>query len=113
MPNTWSLSFLFSSFHKRGILLQRNSRLMKTLVFSALLQYKTYKISNGDGGFYSFVFNDTMGLEKDFDAGVMVEDMKLLLGGHVEENYKVKHSFKYNNNQVISLFLVKNSIVLK
>lgn len=86
---------------------------MKTLVFSALLQYKTYKISNGDGGFYSFVFNDTMGLEKDFDAGVMVEDMKLLLGGHVEENYKVKHSFKYNNNQVISLFLVKNSIVLK
>ncbi|XP_024909288.1 interferon-induced protein 44-like [Cynoglossus semilaevis] len=51
-------------------------------------EYKTYKISNGDGGFYSFVFNDTMGLEKDFDAGVMVEDMKLLLGGHVEENYK-------------------------
>ncbi|KAM8723534.1 interferon-induced protein 44-like [Acanthopagrus schlegelii] len=51
-------------------------------------QYKTYKISNGPDAFYSFVFNDIMGLEQKANNGVHVEDIKLALRGHVREGYK-------------------------
>ncbi|XP_030262659.1 interferon-induced protein 44-like [Sparus aurata] len=51
-------------------------------------EYKTYKITNGPHGFYSFVFNDIMGLEQKANSGVHVEDIKLALRGHVRDGYK-------------------------
>ncbi|XP_036943618.1 interferon-induced protein 44-like [Acanthopagrus latus] len=51
-------------------------------------EYKTYKISNGPDTFYSFVFNDIMGLEQKANNGVHVEDIKLALRGHVRDGYK-------------------------
>ncbi|XP_059183523.1 interferon-induced protein 44-like [Centropristis striata] len=55
-------------------------------------KYKTYKIHKGPDDFYSFVFNDTMGFEKDTNTGVLVEDVKLALKGHVEDGYKFSPS---------------------
>ncbi|XP_059203156.1 interferon-induced protein 44-like [Centropristis striata] len=51
-------------------------------------EYKTYKIHKGPGNFYSFVFNDIMGFEKETNTGVLVKDVKLALRGHVEDGYK-------------------------
>ncbi|XP_059203232.1 interferon-induced protein 44-like isoform X2 [Centropristis striata] len=51
-------------------------------------KYKTYKIHKGPDDFYSFVFNDIMGFEKDTNTGVLVEDVKLALRGHVEDGYQ-------------------------
>ncbi|XP_030264291.1 interferon-induced protein 44-like [Sparus aurata] len=51
-------------------------------------QYKTYKIPNGPDAFYSFVFNDIMGLEQKANSGAHVEDLKLALRGHVRDGYK-------------------------
>ncbi|XP_051244188.1 interferon-induced protein 44-like isoform X5 [Dicentrarchus labrax] len=52
-------------------------------------EYTTYKIQKESGNFYSFFFNDTMGLENDNDNGIHVEDIKLALKGHVKEGYQV------------------------
>uniref|UniRef100_A0A673AJR9 Interferon-induced protein 44-like n=1 Tax=Sphaeramia orbicularis TaxID=375764 RepID=A0A673AJR9_9TELE len=50
-------------------------------------KYTTYKITKGARGtFYPFVFNDTMGLEK--DHGVREEDIKLAMMGHVKDGYR-------------------------
>ncbi|XP_051244182.1 interferon-induced protein 44-like isoform X2 [Dicentrarchus labrax] len=51
-------------------------------------EYTTYKIQKESGNFYSFFFNDTMGLENDNDNGIHVEDIKLALKGHVKEGYQ-------------------------
>uniref|UniRef100_A0A3Q3EGB3 G domain-containing protein n=1 Tax=Labrus bergylta TaxID=56723 RepID=A0A3Q3EGB3_9LABR len=55
--------------------------------------------------FYSFVFNDIMGLENNADNGVHVEDIKLALRGHVKDGYKfnpygplTKNDQGYNSN---------------
>ncbi|XP_059204132.1 interferon-induced protein 44-like [Centropristis striata] len=52
------------------------------------MEYETYKIHRGQGNFYPFVFNDIMGFEKDTNTGVLVKDVKLVLGGHVEDGYQ-------------------------
>ncbi|XP_042071662.1 interferon-induced protein 44 [Haplochromis burtoni] len=48
---------------------------------------RTYKIQREDKNFYSFVFNDTMGLERGAERGIHVEDIKLAISGHVKEGY--------------------------
>uniref|UniRef100_UPI0037E78940 interferon-induced protein 44-like n=1 Tax=Semicossyphus pulcher TaxID=241346 RepID=UPI0037E78940 len=55
---------------------------------SHTLQYKTYKIHEDPRKTYPFVFNDIMGFEK--QKGVIVEDVKLALSGHVREGYEFK-----------------------
>ncbi|KAM6965860.1 interferon-induced protein 44-like [Tautogolabrus adspersus] len=57
---------------------------------SYTLNYKTYKIEKDDQSFYSFVFNDIMGLEQNLNNGVQVEDIKLALRGHVRDGYKFR-----------------------
>ncbi|XP_028997392.1 interferon-induced protein 44-like [Betta splendens] len=50
-------------------------------------KYKTYKIERDSPDvFYPFVFDDIMGLST--DKGVIVDDIKLILHGHVKDNYK-------------------------
>uniref|UniRef100_A0A3P9BMF7 G domain-containing protein n=1 Tax=Maylandia zebra TaxID=106582 RepID=A0A3P9BMF7_9CICH len=43
--------------------------------------------SGEPGTFYPFVFNDTMGLQSS-DKGIHVEDIKLAIRGHVNEDYR-------------------------
>ncbi|XP_056432818.1 interferon-induced protein 44-like isoform X2 [Gadus chalcogrammus] len=52
------------------------------------LKYKTHRIQrDGPGGqHYPFVFNDLMGLEE--ERGILLEDIKLAMKGHVREDYK-------------------------
>ncbi|XP_030261219.1 interferon-induced protein 44-like [Sparus aurata] len=50
-------------------------------------EYRTYKIPKEDGQtFYPFVFNDMMGLE--IRDGVLVDDVKLTLRGHMKDSYE-------------------------
>uniref|UniRef100_I3K322 Interferon-induced protein 44 n=1 Tax=Oreochromis niloticus TaxID=8128 RepID=I3K322_ORENI len=49
----------------------------------------TYKIQREKPEtFYSFVFTDTMGLERSAKGGIHVEDIKLAMNGHVKEGYR-------------------------
>uniref|UniRef100_A0A3Q4I0V2 Interferon-induced protein 44-like n=1 Tax=Neolamprologus brichardi TaxID=32507 RepID=A0A3Q4I0V2_NEOBR len=50
---------------------------------------RTYKIyRENPRTFYPFAFNDTMGLEKSTERGILVEDIKLAMSGHVKEDYR-------------------------
>ncbi|XP_060946745.1 interferon-induced protein 44-like [Limanda limanda] len=51
-------------------------------------QYRTFELHKISGASYSFVFNDIMGFEQDDNGGVLVEDVKMALRGHVKEGYK-------------------------
>ncbi|KAF3846480.1 hypothetical protein F7725_003558 [Dissostichus mawsoni] len=62
--------------------------------------YKAYKIQKGGQGKLPFVFNDIMGLEKDAERGVCVEDIKLAMKGHMKDGYKFNpRSSLSENNQ--------------
>ncbi|XP_076013330.1 interferon-induced protein 44-like isoform X3 [Genypterus blacodes] len=51
--------------------------------------YKTYRFHKGSPrAFYSFVFNDTMGIGSDANSGICVEDIKLAMMGHVRDGYE-------------------------
>ncbi|XP_076013322.1 interferon-induced protein 44-like isoform X2 [Genypterus blacodes] len=53
--------------------------------------YKTYRFHKGSPrAFYSFVFNDTMGIGSDANSGICVEDIKLAMMGHVRDGYEFK-----------------------
>ncbi|KAM8725342.1 interferon-induced protein 44-like [Acanthopagrus schlegelii] len=60
-------------------------------------QFTTYKIPKEDGqSFYPFVFNDMMGLER--SEGVLVDDVKLALRGHVRDGYQFNPASKLSEN---------------
>ncbi|XP_075942305.1 interferon-induced protein 44-like [Anarhichas minor] len=53
-------------------------------------KHKTYEFNKGGPGtFYPFVFTDLMGLEKETNKGVCVEDIKLAMKGHIQDRYKI------------------------
>ncbi|XP_041661257.1 interferon-induced protein 44-like [Cheilinus undulatus] len=51
-------------------------------------KYRTYRIEKQDESFYPFVFNDIMGLQS--NHGVLVDDVKKVLKGHVKDGYRFK-----------------------
>uniref|UniRef100_A0AAQ4S4K5 G domain-containing protein n=1 Tax=Gasterosteus aculeatus aculeatus TaxID=481459 RepID=A0AAQ4S4K5_GASAC len=61
-------------------------------------KYETYEIKKDDGSYFSFIFNDIMGLEEKTDMGVKVEDVKLALNGHVSKGYQFKSDLEIQEN---------------
>ncbi|KAK9534947.1 hypothetical protein VZT92_007360 [Zoarces viviparus] len=51
-------------------------------------KYTAYKIRKDADSFYSVIFNDIMGFEKNANTGVDVEDVKLAMRGHMPNGYK-------------------------
>lgn len=49
----------------------------------------TYRIKKDEATHYSFLLNDIMAYEQHPGHGISVEDVKLVLSGHVLEGYKV------------------------
>ncbi|XP_030261234.1 interferon-induced protein 44-like [Sparus aurata] len=60
-------------------------------------QFTTYKIpKEGGQSFYPFVFSDIMGLE--IRDGVLVDDVKLVLRGHMRDGYKFNPASKLSED---------------
>ncbi|XP_073348978.1 interferon-induced protein 44-like [Pagrus major] len=60
-------------------------------------EFTTYTIPKEDGqSLYPFVFNDMMGLEK--GDGVLVDDVKLALRGHMRDDYKFNRQSKLSED---------------
>ncbi|XP_024919994.1 interferon-induced protein 44-like isoform X6 [Cynoglossus semilaevis] len=51
-------------------------------------RYMTYRIKKDEATHYSFLLNDIMAYEQHPGHGISVEDVKLVLSGHVLEGYK-------------------------
>lgn len=59
----------------------------------SFFQIHTQKIKDGKSGrFLPFVICDIMGLEGKTLAGAHIDDIKLVLEGHVKEGHKVCHT---------------------
>ena len=67
---------------------------MMQIITPSSLQYKTYQIRRSRAVYYSFIFQAIMGFESRTNRGVHVEDVKLVLRGHVKDGYKVP-SFEF------------------
>ncbi|XP_029968756.1 interferon-induced protein 44-like [Salarias fasciatus] len=53
-------------------------------------EYRNYKIqTENPGTFYPLVFSDTFGIEKGSGRGVDLENIKLILKGHINEGFKL------------------------
>ncbi|XP_029968753.1 interferon-induced protein 44-like [Salarias fasciatus] len=58
--------------------------------FSFTQEFRSYKIqTEKPGTFYPLVFSDTMGIEKGSGRGVDLENIKLILKGHVKDGCKL------------------------
>ncbi|GAA6092880.1 interferon-induced protein 44-like [Tachysurus ichikawai] len=66
-----------------------NKAIMATTLETSCTEiFRSYKIKNGTSGTLSFMFCDTMGVEKGSEKGVYVRDLDNALLGHLKEGYK-------------------------
>ncbi|XP_049418240.1 interferon-induced protein 44-like [Epinephelus fuscoguttatus] len=62
-------------------------------------KYKSYKFQKGGPGtFYPFAFTDIMGLDRETNRGVSVEDIKLAMMGHIKDGYTFNPLSKISEN---------------
>lgn len=60
-------------------------------------EYTTYKIQKDANSVYPFVFNDIMGVST--DRGVLEEDVKLALKGHIKDGYRFNPESSISPNE--------------
>ncbi|XP_027027511.1 interferon-induced protein 44-like [Tachysurus fulvidraco] len=66
-----------------------NKAIMATMLETSCTEiFRSYKIKNATSGTLSFMFCDTMGVEKGSEKGVDVRDLNNALLGHLKEGYK-------------------------
>uniref|UniRef100_A0A672G6W3 G domain-containing protein n=1 Tax=Salarias fasciatus TaxID=181472 RepID=A0A672G6W3_SALFA len=74
-------------------------------------EYRSYKIqTETPGTFYPLVFCDTMGIEKGSGRGVDVENIKLILKGHVKEGFKLLPGSKPTGSNYIDTPTINDKV---
>lgn len=77
-------------------------------------QISNQKIKNGESGkFLPFVICDVMGLENKTPFGAHIDDIKLVLEGHVKEGHKVCHTHTHNPTIITAYTLHAGLIVFR